>query len=265
MINKDYLLSELKESYFNGAFIDITKKFDIYLYAHKDRVGFNVIKENDNRIYVIYKYGNINESAIKDISRLFSLKFGLLEIKIIKIYKDYIFIQSDKRLEIGDFLLFEPNYFIKDDMIFGPYLDNLIGNIVIRKILLNNRNIGVQQSIDEEDKLLYSIFPKSKISFVLDVLWQDYLDEKINLDKIYNVIGTKYKKLDSLVMENVKNVQLKLPFKLEPDFIENGEVIYLLCPIIGGHLPVSSVKIDTLFSYIEIVGLLINNKLGKKS
>ncbi|MDD2515841.1 MAG: hypothetical protein PHF46_01765 [Candidatus Gracilibacteria bacterium] len=260
MINKDSIIKEFKFLYINSNNFETGKNNKIFLYAHKDRVGFNVVGNKDKGLYIIYKYGNILEKDISTLDKLFSLKSGIIGIKVVEIYKKYIFIQTDKQLTIGDFLMFEPNYFIKNGMINGPYLDNLIGNLTIKHILSENRNIGVYQSIDEESQLLYSNFPKKiEKNIILDVLWQDYLQEEIDLDIIYNIVGTGYKKLNILNFEGVKNINLDIPFKIESDFIENGEIFYIMCPIISGHSSISSVKIDTLLNFIKTINSLIKN------
>lgn len=260
MINKDSIIKEFKFLYINSNNFETWKNNKIFLYAHKDRVWFNVVGNKDKWLYIIYKYWNILEKDISTLDKLFSLKSWIIGIKVVEIYKKYIFIQTDKQLTIWDFLMFEPNYFIKNGMINWPYLDNLIWNLTIKHILSENRNIWVYQSIDEESQLLYSNFPKKiEKNIILDVLWQDYLQEEIDLDIIYNIVWTGYKKLNILNFEWVKNINLDIPFKIESDFIENWEIFYIMCPIISWHSSISSVKIDTLLNFIKTINSLIKN------
>ena len=235
---------------------------NICLSIHKDRVGFFVVSKNKD-LYVLYVYWNISDETIFSISELYSFKEGPIKIDIKTKKNKYIFVKTNKILELSDFLMFVPNYYIKWEYLYGPYLDNLLSYFAYLK--LDNKPI-IYQAIDEESKLIYS-----KISswydyyLVLDVIWQDYLKEKIDLDKIYNITNTKFSKnLKRINDENVKNISLDLKFKLEIDIIKNENKNFLLCPVVDGHSPNSYVKVSTLEKYITTIDLIIKNKIWKK-
>jgi len=96
-------------------------------------------------------------------------------------------------------------------------------------------------------------------------LIQDYLKEKIDLDKIYNITNTKFSKnLKQIDDKNVKNISLDLNFKLEIDIVKDESKNFLLCPVVDGHSPNSYVKISTIGKYIDTINLIIKNKIWKK-
>jgi len=235
---------------------------NICLSIHKDRVGFFVVSRKNN-LYVLYIYWNISDKVIYSLKELYSFINWNIKINIKWKNWKYLFINSNKVLELSDFLMFVPNYYIKWEYLYGPYLDNLLSYFAYLKL---NTKPYLYQAIDEESKLIYSKIPYwYDYYLVLDVIWQDYLKEKIDLDKIYNITNTKFSKnLKQIDDKNVKNISLDLNFKLEIDIVKDESKNFLLCPVVDGHSPNSYVKISTIGKYIDTINLIIKNKIWKK-
>jgi len=233
---------------------------NINLYAHKDRVWFFVVWKNKN-LYILKIYWNISEDVIFNLSELFSFKSWIIKIDIIEKYNKFLFIKADKKLQNSDFLMYLPNYKIENNYLVWPYLDNIIWNIIADSF---KHCCNIYHSIDEEAKLLYSNYSTNWISIVLDTIWQDYIDEKIDLDKIYNISKTKFSNNKKLNFKEIKNIELNLNFKTEIDLIPTKDKYFLLCPIENGHSPNSKIKLSTLESYKNILSKLIK-QLNEKN
>lgn len=114
--------------------------------------------------------------------------------------------------------MYPPDYKVDNSALIGPYLDNIISTYTITQ--LSSSNFEIYQSIDEESLLRYSRYPKKKISIVLDTIWQDYIDETIDMTKIYNVHTTRYtKNLIHMQDADIIELNLDIPFRLECDVI----------------------------------------------
>jgi len=255
--NFGIIMIKLFEKYYKtlDKFKNTITNSNITLYAHKDIVGFFVVWEK-KWVYILKVYWTISDDIILNLSELFSFKSWNIKIEALEKYNKFVFVKSDKKLENSDFLMYLPNYKVENGYLIGPYLDNIIWNIVVDKF---KDKVNIYHSIDEETKLLYSKFNNKWISIVLDTIWQDYIDEKLDLDKIYNVYKTKFTIEKKLNFPEVKNVELKLNFKTEIDFVSSRDKYFLLCPIKNGHSFDSKVKLSTLETYINILWKLIKN------
>ncbi len=233
---------------------------NITLYAHKDRVWFFVVWENKWN-YILKIYWQIPKTTIFNLSELYSFRNWIIKIDILEKYNKFLFVKADKKLENSEFLMYLSKYKIENNYLIWPYLDNIIWNIVADNF---NHFCNIYHSIDEESKLLYSNFSSEWISIVLDTIWQDYTDERIDLDKIYNISTTNFSINKELDFTETKNIKLELPFKTEIDFINTKNKYFLLCPIENGHCPDSKVKLSTLEIYINFLWRLIK-KLNEKN
>jgi len=128
---------------------------NICLSIHKDRVGFFVVSRKNN-LYVLYIYWNISDKVIYSLKELYSFINWNIKINIKWKNWKYLFINSNKVLELSDFLMFVPNYYIKWEYLYGPYLDNLLSYFAYLKL---NTKPYLYQAIDEESKLIYSKIP----------------------------------------------------------------------------------------------------------
>lgn len=235
---------------------------NINILAHKDRVWFFVVNNQDNNKFILYTYWNIEKNEIKKINQLFSNKTWYISVKILDINGKYVTIISDNKLKTDDFLMYVPNFYINDWWLYWPYLDNLLSQFVLSRI---NYKYNLWQSIDEEAKLIYSNFPKNWITIILDVLRQEYLNEKINFDKIYCISSTWFTdNLSTITWKDIQNTCLNVKFKLEVDFVESDQKYFLLCPIKNGHCETSSVKLSTLEKFENTLNLLFDKIVWKK-
>lgn len=224
----------------------------MWVVAHKDRVWFFVWKDMWKNKYVLYRYWNISNDTINSLSVLFSNKYGNIDIRVEKIESKFIFINSSSELILDDFLMYPPKYSVWNNYLYGPYLDNIISSYVIQKIA--TLDIEIYQSIDEEALLRYSCFPKKSTTLVLDTIWQDYISEPLDMQKIYNVKSTRFSKnLITINDPEIIEIDLDMPFRLECDFIESKDIIYLLCPITEWHCTKSSLDIETLEKFEKTI------------
>ena len=248
------MISQIKHLY---SHISIGRKTDseICILAHKDRVGFFVWKSLGINKYILFKYWNIDNDIVFALKELFSESIGTISIRVVKIESRFIFIETDWKLALDDFLMYPPEYSMTEDYLSGPYLDNIISSYIIQNIV--PKEIEIYQSIDEEALLRYSCFPKKWITIILDTIWQDYIPEPIDMTKIYNVCSTRHKKLISINNPDVIWINLDMPFWLECDFIEWENIIYLLCPITDWHSPSSNIKIETLQKFQKLLFTMI--------
>lgn len=256
------IIKELNNLYIWNNKIKFYESRNINVLAHKDRVWFFVVNNKNNNQYVLYIYWNIKKEDILWLKKVFSKKVWYISVKVININEKYVTINSDKTLDTEDFLMYVPNFYIKNWWLFWPYLDNLLSILILNKI---HHKFKLWQSIDEESKLIYSNFPKKWTTIVLDVLWQDYIKEKINLDKIYSITSTSF--TDNLLVvtwEDIENIDINLKFKLEIDFIKHSKKYFLLCPIINWHSDIASVKLSTLDKFEKTLNLLFNKIAWKK-
>ncbi len=233
---------------------------DITFLCHKDKVWFFIINKIED-IYVLLIYWNIPEKSVLNLKNLYSKINWIIEIEIIEKYWKYLFMKTNKYLEIEDFLMYKPNYYIKDNFLYWPYLDNLIS-----KYIFDNSfsKYGLYQSFDEESKMIYSKIPKSKYYFILDTIWQDFLKDKINYNKIYNISSTLFsKQLQSVNHRNIINMKIDFSFKMEVDIVKSSNVIYLLCPIENWHNENSRINLDTLNLFSKVINDLLL-KIWKK-
>lgn len=256
------IITELKDIYIWNNQITSHSLEDINVLVHKDRVWFFVVTNIGNGNYVLYTYWSIRKSDMVHIKQLFSEKIGYISVTILDINEKYVTIKSDMELKWDDFLMFIPNYYIKDWRLFWPYLDNLLSILVLNRV---HYKFNLRQSIDEESKLIYSNFPKKWIAIILDVLWQDYLNKQINLDKIYSITSTSFSNdLSTIRWKDIENIGLDLKFKLEVDFIDNEITYFLLCPITNGHSEIASVKLSTIDKFEKTLNLLFDKIAWKK-
>jgi len=252
-IKNQYLILDKKQNIFNNS--------NITLFAHKDIVWFFVLKNFKINEYILFIYWNIKKENILKLKKLYYKKNNIvLNIELLKVEDKFLYIKTEEKLFLWDFISYVPDYKINRDFLEWPYLDNLIWNLLIE----NYKNkVNIFHSIDEESKLLYSNFYNSEIYIIIDTIWQDFTNEEINLDLIYNIKSTKYTKLNILNIEWVKNIDLNLNFKLEPDFIKSKNIFYLLCPITNWHFYNSKVKISNIKKMKNILDLII--KSNKKN
>ncbi len=256
------IIRELKDLYLWGNKIKSYSAETINVLAHKDRVGFFVLNQKNDNKYILYIYWNIKKNDIISIKQLFSKKMWYISVTVVDISGKYVRIKSNKKLDIDDFLMYIPNFYIKNWWLFWPYLDNLLSILILNKI---NYKFNLWQSIDEEAKLIYSSFPKKWTTIVLDVLRQEYLKEKINLNKIYCIRSTSFtSKLSTVVWKDIENIDLNLKFKLEVDCFDCKAKYFLLCPIVNWHSAIASVKLSTLDKFEKTLNLLFNKIKWKK-
>jgi hypothetical protein len=262
MIN---IIKTFEDCYNDRISLSINSQYrDMGIFAHKDRVGFFVVKKDFGKHvgYILYRYGNIDDAYIITLNKLYSKLVWEINIVVTKIDHKYIFVNVDKELDLNDFLMYVPKYFIENWFLFWPYLDNIISYYALTQL---DDLPTIYRSFDEESKLLYSSFPSLDTAIVLDTIWQDYLDDEIDLEVVYNITSTAFSKdLKELKLSKIKNIQLSLSFQLEIDKIKANNKYHLLCPIQRGHQHDSSVRIDTLNSFVETINLLFLWLIWKK-
>lgn len=217
-------------------------------------MGFFVIKNLSENKYILLKYWMINNDIIFNLKKIFSFDLKEITISVYDIVWKFIYIESNKKLKHWDFLMYLPVYNLDNWFLVWPYLDNLISKYIFDNYF---SNFSLFQSHDEEVKMVNTNFKLWKYNIILDTIWQDYIEEKIDLDKIYNIYSTKYSIWKKIINENVINIKLDLNFKTEFDKISWNKY-FLLCPIIDWHNYSSKVKISTLKKFKEIIYFLID-------
>lgn len=248
------IIKDLKNLYIENYINHNIINKNIMIISHKDRVGFFVVKKNENS-YLLLKYWNINNNDIYPLSKLYSKINWIINLKVLEIKDKYILVETNDSMSMEDFLMYIPDYYIKDWFLYWPYLDNLISRYIYDK--LDEKTI-LYQSIDEESKLTYSKIPECNTTIVIDTIWQDYIENDINLDKLYLILNTKFTKNISLFnSSDLIKIDLDLNFKLEIDYVIGQNKYYLLCPIINWHWEKSWVNLKTIELFLYNLNLLI--------
>ncbi len=225
-------------------------KSNVTLYCHKDIVWFFVVSKQKDKIYLLV-YWNIPE---KYITSGLTLSQNNINVKIrnLKKINKYFYsctFSENNVIEIWSFLNYSNIDTLTNWFLTKPYLDNTIWIEVCKRIKKKYPYVQIIQSIDEEKSLIYSHFPENKgISIIIDTIWQDFLQNQIDFDKIYSIISTKYTK-DIEKVQGVDIIWLDIDFNfpLEIDKITwNGKKYMLMCPITNWHWPESQVKLSTV-------------------
>lgn len=234
---------------------------DIVISAHKDRVWFFIIQW-ENGSFRISSYGTIDAKYAESLKCLYVERLNrTIEVSCQHINWPYYSLHTHEALEHWDFLSFKPWFSIEWGEIWWPYLDNIIGIWVAEKVSTQYSNVGTFQTIDEEASLQYSTQKDAyKVSIIIDTIQQDYVKEPLDFDSIYSVTDTSFSQLSVYKSAFCKPLELKVGFVLESDIIKAEKKYFLLCPIQGGHVEKSGVKIDTVTKLLSAVKDIIEHE-----
>jgi hypothetical protein len=233
----------------------------ICLSAHQDRVWFFILEAKKNHTYIVLCYGTIpKDIAISQKTLYSSTTKKTLSVSLSYLQWSYymLTLENNEELSHGDFLQFPAMYTMDEEWLTWPYLDNNIGIWVASKVCYENSNLSLIQTIDEEASLQYSKITTSyECCISIDTIRQDTLDEPINYDAIYVVENTSHSLLSSYTSEDCISINLRVWFTLEPDIVPATKKYFILCPIDGGHKPISRVKIRTLDILLSTIRAII--------
>jgi putative aminopeptidase FrvX len=114
----------------------------IAMIAHMDSTGFML--QYGNKLLPLGGPSLENEAAIVTCQNQ-----EFVEAKVTKKEDDF-FLQTDKTFERGTTFSYKPDFFITDEIIQSPYLDNRLGVFLLLNLLLEAENVMIVLSTNEE-------------------------------------------------------------------------------------------------------------------
>jgi hypothetical protein len=267
--NPQHICSWLYDMYHAWRMGKIKYEPDKNIYvAHADRVWFYVVSQKwANSNYSLYIYGNISQTYIETLKRLY---YKPLQRKIKVSFHTFIWsycvinIHEDIDLPVYSFLEYVPIYKeLNNIYIQWPYLDNLISRLSLEIIGTQWPHLSIFNSIDEEVYMTYTKYPDHKSFIVLDTIRPECIDFSLQDWYIYNIISTEYNNFACISHPSIIQKHLSISFKLECDIIldkyPDASVLFLLCPIYNWHQHDSYMAISTINSLLSIIYNIQNN------